>query len=110
MLPRQHRLPAPHIRSVLHKGRRIIVGPLQIVFIPTSATTPQFAFVVATAVDKRATARNRMKRLLRESVRALLPTMRRGADVVLVAKKGLPDTQKHIDGLITELLSKAGLL
>lgn len=110
MLPRQHRLPAPDIRSVLHKGRRIVVGSLQIVFAPTPATTPQFAFVVATSVDKRATARNRMKRLLRESVRALVPTMRRGANIVLVAKKGLPNTQTHIDALITELLSKAGLL
>lgn len=51
-----------------------------------------------------------MKRLLRESVRALLSTMHRGANIVLVAKKGLPDTQTQMDALVKELLSKAGLL
>jgi ribonuclease P protein component len=80
------------------------------VFSPTTAPEARFAFVVSTAVDRRATARNRMKRLLRESVRALLPRVQSKVDAVVVAKKGLPDTQMAVDSLVKELFTQAGLL
>jgi ribonuclease P protein component len=51
-----------------------------------------------------------MKRLMRESVRALLPTVQSKVDAVIVVKKGLPDTQTQVDTLVKELFTQAGLL
>jgi ribonuclease P protein component len=76
-----------------------------ITLVYKKAATPRFTFVVSTAVDKRATVRNRMKRLLREAVRKVLPTAPR-IDGVIVARKGMPDIQDEVDTLIHELFDE----
>lgn len=52
-------------------------------------TGSRFAFVISTKVDKRATVRNRMRRLLAESVQHMLPSLRPGIDGILVGSKQL---------------------
>lgn len=46
----------------------------------------RFGFVVSKNIDKRATARNRIKRVLRERVRTLLPNLPTGKDVIIIAR------------------------
>jgi len=48
---------------------------------------PTFAFIVSREVDKRATKRNRVKRLLSEIVRIFLPQIRFGVKGVFLVKK-----------------------
>lgn len=111
MLPSPYRLPAPFIRSVLQKGRRIVSSELQIISLRSGNSLPRFAFVVSAAVDKRATARNRMKRLLRESVRHLLPTIPAGYDMVFLVRRRFADrSKKEVEAAVRTLLQKAGLL
>lgn len=47
----------------------------------------RFGIVVSNKISKEATKRNRVKRALRESVRQSMGYMKRGVDVVFLAKK-----------------------
>ena len=80
---------------------------MQFVFLPNQAKTPRFAFVVSTQVDKRATKRNRIKRLMREAARHLLPQIRGSIDAILIARS---KDEVGITRSVDELFHKAELL
>lgn len=92
----------------MRRGKRYSSGPLQLVASPGTSAAPRFAFVVSTSVDKRATKRNRMKRLLRESVQKKLEEVG-PIDGVFVVRQKFPDTQQEVDTLVAELLASQGL-
>lgn len=60
--------------------------------------------VVPKAVDKRATRRNRMKRLIREAVRTQKIVAPPGT--MIMVRRPLPDTQQEVNGLVRELFPK----
>ena len=65
----------------------------------------RFAFVVSTKVDKRAVVRNRMRRVMSESVRHLLLQLKTSVDAVCIGSRnliGLP--QSEIENRIKKLL------
>ena len=103
MLPSKNRLPAFDIRNVMRRGRRISSGSVQLVVSSGAASGSRFAFIVSTSVDKRATRRNRMKRLLRESVQKKLEAVSQ-IDGVFIVKKGLPDTQAEVDKIVSSIM------
>jgi ribonuclease P protein component len=76
----------------------------------TTSHPPRFAVVVSSKIDKRATHRNRMKRLVREAVRRQLPSIENGVDGVLIVRRRIPDSEQEVEGIMTELLKKAELL
>jgi len=98
----------------MKKGKRVTGSGATIVYITSTdseATNPRFAFVVAKSVDKRATARNRIKRLLSESVRHLIPGMTTRFDCVVIGmREAVHMDQKGLEGAILPLLQKVGLL
>lgn len=49
----------------------------------------RFAFIVSKKIDKRATVRNKTKRLYRACLESLLPTLASGYDMLFIAKKSL---------------------
>lgn len=111
MLPSPYRLPALRIQSVLQKGRRTVSSELQIISLRSGNSLPRFAFVVSAAIDKRATARNRMKRLLRESVRHLLPNIAAGYDMVFLVRRRFADrSEKEVEVVVRTLLQRAGMV
>lgn len=58
-----------------------------------------------------AVQRNRAKRLLRESMRALFPDLRPGWDLVLLARRPLPKaTYQQVQEALVQLIRRAGLL
>jgi ribonuclease P protein component len=72
----------------------------------TTNDVSRFAFVVSTKVAKHAVDRNRMKRVLRESVHHLLPTIKPGYDVVFVAKKNFAEkTEIEVKNEMQEIFS-----
>lgn len=111
MLPKLNRLPSPEIKSVERRGRRVTTPELVCVWKELETTQMRFAFIVSTKVDKRATMRNRIKRVLGESVRQLAPNMNIGADVVLIARSNsLGESTERAVGILRETLQRAGLI
>lgn len=107
MLPKSNRLPSSEIRSVMRRGKRFSTASMQMIVAASSVQAPRFAFVVSTSVDKRATRRNRIKRLMREEVRTLLSNLKDNTDVVLTARSGQED---KVTKSVEELLRRANLL
>ncbi len=85
MLPRANRLPKQDIARVTRYGFRIVGKDMAFLYKKTTMR-PRFAFVVSTKVDKRASARNRMRRVLSESIRLELNRIA-PCDGVFVIKK-----------------------
>ncbi len=111
MLPSRYRLPSPLVRRVLAKGKRTPFDELSLTSVSTNEVVSRVAFVVSTKVDKRATARNRIKRILSESVWQLLPSIRVGNDIVFVVRRSPgPISQKQAEEKVRSLLQKASLL
>jgi ribonuclease P protein component len=77
----------------------------------TAPGSPRFAFIVSTKIDKRATVRNRIRRVMSESVRLLLPAITKPVDCVFVARRDLSTlTIAEVQKIVTDLLQKAGVL
>mgnify|MGYP001600061694 CR=1 FL=1 len=105
MLPAPHRLPAPFIRDISRTGKRVHEGSLQMVIKKNTLDVSRFAVVVAVSFDKRATARNRARRLVRESLRILLPALPSGWDAIFFVRKGLPDSERQVEVLVRNLFA-----
>ena len=57
----------------MHSGTRITGGGIVLIALNNETDVSRFAFIVSTKIDKRATVRNRIRRLMSESVRLFLP-------------------------------------
>ena len=111
MLPKTYRLPTSRFRSVFRQGKRIHTDDLIYVIQKTTEKVSRFAFVVSKKVAKRAVDRNRIKRMLRESIHTLLPSIQPGYDVVFIAKKNFADkTEKDVEQIVHTILLKLSLL
>ncbi|MEW5717860.1 MAG: ribonuclease P protein component [Chloroflexota bacterium] len=85
--------------------------PLVILRVRANGTqTCRFGFVAGKKIGK-AVARNRAKRLMRESVRLRLPMLLPGWDLILIARSGAARREfKEIDAAIENVLRRANLL
>lgn len=112
MLPRENRLPSPDIKSVMRQGRRVNGDGVSLIYRKRDGTqaASRFAFVVPVSVDKRATARNRLKRLTRESVRLALPHLAPGWDGVFMVRRGLGGEFRVVDLMIRGVLQQSKIL
>lgn len=111
MFPKPHRLPAPEIKNVLRSKNRVSSKELQLIYQKNNVQVSRFAVIVSNKIDKRATARNRAKRLLRESIWHLLPTIIFGWDVIILVRSNTGvDKQKDVEGRLASLLTQARLL
>ena len=112
MIPQVNRLPSLEIPRVMKYGKRLKGDGITIIFRDMRHdrrdTNSRFAFIVAKAVDKRSTVRNRVKRMLSESVRHRLPTLHTIVDGVVIGRKELvgltqEDVEKRVVHCISEL-------
>ena len=89
MLPKIHRLPLRTELNRVKKQGKIVSGNFfSLLFTVRSQTAvPRFAFIVSKKIDKRATVRNRVRRLFSESVREILPEVKKGVDGAFLAKR-----------------------
>lgn len=122
MLPSSNRLLSKDIPLIMKTGLRIRVPGMEVIyfihqtgtrFVPHGGIVlagPRFAIIVSAKVDKRATRRNRMKRLVREALQNLLPVMVEGFCAVFVVRSRLPDTGEAVRALIHNALDTHRLL
>lgn len=113
MLSSDHKPPKEEIPQLLRRGIHVRSEYIELIYRTTNTDPrlrgddnkkPRFAFIVSTKVDKRATQRNRMRRVMSESVRHLVSTLP-PMDGIFIAKKnfaGLPqsEVEKIISGLL----------
>lgn len=111
MFPKSNRLPASEIRSVLRSNNRVSVKEFQLSFTKNTLGVSRFAVIVSNKIDKRATARNRIKRLVRESVRHLLPMVQPGWDSVIIARTQTDEEkQKRVEEILQQVFFTAKIL
>jgi len=101
MMPRINRLPSSEISRVMRYGKRIPGDFFQIIEQKNEVDVSRFAIIVSTKIDKRATRRNRMRRLLSESIRHLLPRLTISLDRIVIVRKDFstlrePEVEKMV--------------
>ena len=74
-------------QRVRQQGRSIMSPLLILAWMPNDVAKIRVGFVVSKRVSKRAVDRNYIKRLLSEAMRALLPRLPSGLDVVVSARQ-----------------------
>lgn len=137
MLPRHNRLPAGGVRQIMRYGKRVIGNGMTIIVISrqigfrkaNSRNLPKnsandsgnqyhsgsqharFSFIVSVKVSKSAVIRNRIRRLLRESVHHMIPNIPDTVDMVVIGTKEIVGmTQVEVQRRMSDLLSKAHFL
>jgi len=71
----------------------------------------RFGFIVSKKVSKKAVRRNRVKRLLRESVRLTQKNIKPGFDAVFISKAGIVGKSfEEVNLVVEKLLKRSGLV
>jgi ribonuclease P protein component len=111
MLPREHRLcRAADFARVRREGRAWSHPMMVLTAVFTGGPVTRVGFVVSKRVGK-AHTRNRVKRVLREVVRAHLPSLSPGFDVVIISRPTLVGQSfSAVDEAIRRLLLSARIL
>ena len=111
MLPKAHRLPSFEIRKVLFGGKRIAAEGISITIRKNSLPLSRFTVSVPLKAAKRATRRNRTKRLIRESIRHLLGKIMPGYDGVIIVMRDLfGQKQSQVEELVKRMFEKIRLV
>lgn len=112
MLPPKYRLPLRDELHQIQKNGEVYQFPLFGLLVgKKKLSLSRFGFIVSNKIHKRATKRNKIKRLLRESVQKLLPKIKPGFAVVFLVKKGILDKDfKAIQLAVKTAFKKTGLL
>lgn len=86
-------------------------GFLALKAVPNDLPYPRFGFIVSNKISKSAVKRNRIKRLLRESVQLKWGQINPGFDVVVMARADISEKDfEDVDKAVDSLLKKSGLL
>lgn len=76
------------IENVFKKGETTREGLLVLKKIKSGSKDTRFCFVINSTSFRKATSRNRIKRILREIVRKKIGQLRQGLDVILIVRPG----------------------
>ena len=97
---------------VRREGRSWSTPLVVLAVLPNDLDHNRYGFAVSRRVGK-AVQRNRIRRWLREAVRAAHPQLRQGYDIVLIARGGLADPAvryEDVEQSVTTLFRRAKLL
>lgn len=95
---------------VYSSGKRLASFELKLIFAPSPVGATRLGLSVSRRIGN-AVVRNRVKRLLREAFRLNKHQVKKGYDILLVARKGVEDLKfRQVEMLVMELFRKGGLL
>ena len=110
MFSRAQRLNSKGAQFVIKRGHSLNGGALRLKWAPARAAPSRATVVVGLTVSKRATARNRLKRQLREALRPLLPILQSPAVLMVFANKNAVGRSfTELQAELTALLKRARL-
>ncbi len=94
------------------KGGKLINSEIATVkFFKNNLDQARFGFIVSRKVSLRAVKRNRVKRILREQIRLLLPRFKENLDIIIIARKEIVEkNSKEIGFILESLFIKNGIL
>lgn len=97
--------------KVFKAGRGVKEDFLFLKTIKNNLKESRFGFIIPQEISKKATTRNRIKRKLRGLVRAKMPKIKKGFDIILIAHPGLEIKDFwEIEEFLDKILKKANLL
>jgi len=80
------------------QGKKLHNRNILVIFEPTSLPESRFGIVVTRKINQRATARNRIKRRIREILRLNRSRLRSSFDILIIARRGIEScTYKEIE-------------
>ena len=111
MLTKKHRLPKKRIDQVKGGGCYFQTAFFTLAYLSGKTTDSQFAFVISKRVSKKATIRNKTKRLIAGSVREIMTDLKDGFWVVFLVKRAALDQNKAaLSEAVRESFAQIGLL
>lgn len=105
MLPKENRLKgAKSFDKVKSEGKVIQSKNFGLAMLNRKDKGPaRFGIIVSTKISKKAVLRNKIKRVIRESLRGMLEKIKPGFDIVFLVKKKIKDEDS--DRIEEEILS-----
>ncbi len=113
MLPKKYRLKKKKdFERTYRSGRTIKQGILLFRFLENGLENPRIGIVVGKKALAKATARNLIKRRIREAVRSFLPEMSKNFDIIITVGKGVSEKTglEEIKRLIKQAFIKAEIV
>ncbi len=112
MLSAKHRVVTDRDWHMLHRrGLTYHEADAVLKVLPQQRPTSRFGFSIGLKVHKKASQRNLLKRRLRAIVAAMLPRIKTGFDIAIIAKPPLKNlTFTQLDDRIVHIFNKAKLL
>ena len=107
--PKQNRLPLRKEFNRLKKEGQMIHGRFFSFLFTPGDKFPRFAVIVSKKIDKQAVQRNRIRRLINESVQTYLSQLK-PIDGVFLVKKAITGQDFKAVGIETEILFKKARL
>lgn len=112
MLKKEFRLrKQKDFENVFNKGFYFSGNFLLLKTVKNGLPISRFGFIVSKKISKKAVERNRVKRLLRESIRLTRKDIKVGFDLVFISKAGIVGKKfKEMNLIVEELLKKSRLI
>lgn len=109
MLPQQNRLKnKKDFENVFKKGKGYRTDFLYVKVLKNNLKNSRFGFIVSTKFSKKAVLRNKIKRLLREEIKARLKNSKKGIDAAIIVNPGLKSEGLGLK--VENLLKKAEII
>lgn len=110
MLPKENRLKKEKdFEAVFREGKGSACGPLRVKSICNKSEVARFGFIVSKKYSKKASERNLIKRRMREIIRKMMPEIKNGYDIVLLASPGLENDYQKLQERIKTVLKNLNL-
>ena len=97
------------IQRTTMRGRSFFNPNFVIKYYASQSSSPRFTVTVATRVSKRAVVRNKLKRVIRETVRTRMGHFRPGDYVIIVRPSLAAIPPKEIPQLILSVMTRSRL-
>ena len=92
------------VQDILKKGKRALGGEITLVYSAKKEKKPRFAVIVSKKVARKATVRNKIRRLVREVLQKSVPVK---SNFAIIVNKGKKHTLESIEKSIKETRQEA---